>query len=135
MRPDRQTVVGDIAQRSVQLLVPVIQIDRVRRFEGQAIELEHHHEIAAVERDNGIVDVSGIWEIARGLRLVLEDPPRRPGGSAAQRAGPARAARPSAARRLGRTETQQSRSVRRIFYNEGQPELWLKTSCVSSYGL
>src|SRR3546814_320806 len=64
-------------------------MDWVGRLECKAFELEHHHEVAPVERNDIVVDMTRIGEIARGVGLVLEDPPRRPGGSAAQRTGPA----------------------------------------------
>lgn len=60
MRPDRQTVVGDIAQRAVELFVPVVEMDWVGRLECKAVELEHHHEVAPAERNDVVVDMTRI---------------------------------------------------------------------------
>jgi hypothetical protein len=50
--PDRKPIVGDVAPGAVELLVPIIEVDRISRLESQPFETEHHHEIAAIERNH-----------------------------------------------------------------------------------
>src|SRR3546814_2342580 len=73
MGPDREAIVGDVAQRAVELFVPVVEMDLVGCLECKAFELEHHHEVAHVERNDIVVDMTRIGEIACGVGLVLED--------------------------------------------------------------
>jgi hypothetical protein len=32
--------------------MPVVEVDRIRGLEGKPLEAEHHHEVAAIERDH-----------------------------------------------------------------------------------
>ncbi len=71
MRPDCEAIVRDIAQGAVQFLVPVVEMHGIGCFEGETVKLEHHHEIAAVERNHVVVDMARIGQVARGVGLVL----------------------------------------------------------------
>src|SRR3546814_10276107 len=80
---------GDVAPGAVELLVPIIEVDRISRLESQPFETEHHHEIAAIERNHIGRHMAGIGKIATGLRFSGQNPPgrlarRQLGGGASQ---------------------------------------------------
>src|SRR3546814_18129571 len=76
-RSDRKPIVGDVAPGAVELLVPIIEVDRISRLESQPFETEHHHEIAAIERNHIGRHMAGIGKIAPGLRFSGQNPPGR----------------------------------------------------------
>src|SRR3546814_4903515 len=94
----------------------IIEVDRISRLESQPFETEHHHEIAAIERNHIGRHMAGIGKIAPGLRFSGQNPPgrlarRQLGGGASHARNPcASSPRPAAANRNCRPTSRGSRS-------------------------
>ncbi|MNV03687.1 hypothetical protein D3C71_939670 [compost metagenome] len=70
MVPDRQAVVGEIAPGLVELDVPVVEVSGVGGLETGPVDLKHHHQGAAVERDHMVRDVPGVGQVRPGVGLA-----------------------------------------------------------------
>ena len=58
MRPDRQAIVVQVAQHTVELGVPVIEITHVGRLECTALQLEGQHDGAGIQRHHFVGDMA-----------------------------------------------------------------------------
>ena len=67
MVPDGEPVVCEIAPSLVQLDVPVVEIAGVGRLKACATDLKHHHQGAAVEGDDMVVQMPGIGKLGADL--------------------------------------------------------------------
>src|SRR3546814_14087711 len=72
-----RSIVGNVAPGAVELLVPVIEVDRIRGLERKPFKAEHHHEVAAIERDHLRCHVAHVGQIATRLGLLPQYAPRR----------------------------------------------------------
>ena len=69
MRPQRQTLVRDVAQGQIELGVEIIDVGRRRSLEGDAVELNHRNQGARREADDSLVHMSHKRQI--DIRLEL----------------------------------------------------------------